>query len=141
MNQGMPYLVQAILLSLSFVNRCFHRKVKVRWPVIIKHDELWKRTNEIKIIEQVTRRNSSKGKCNRGGGYGVEPTGAKEKRKAIEELAENITRKPQLLGRHGEKLNNSARTVWDGDTLSIPYAQWELKDDEDELCLKFQPMY
>jgi hypothetical protein len=35
---------------------------------------------------------SSKGKCNRGGGYGVEPTRTKEKRKAKEELTENNAR-------------------------------------------------
>jgi hypothetical protein len=33
-----------------------------------------------------------KGKCNREGGFGVEPTRIKEKRKAKEELAENNTR-------------------------------------------------
>jgi hypothetical protein len=38
---------------------------------------------------------------------GVEHRRAKEKRKAKEELAENN----RLLGRHGEKLNNLARTV------------------------------
>jgi hypothetical protein len=30
--------------------------------------------------------------------------------------------KPRLLRSHGAKLNNSARTVWDGDILLMPYA-------------------
>jgi hypothetical protein len=35
---------------------------------------------------------------------------------------EQYEKKPWLLGRHGEKLYNSARTVWDGDTLLMPCA-------------------
>jgi hypothetical protein len=31
-------------------------------------------------------------------------------------------RNPWLLGRSGQKLNNSARTAWDGDTLLMPYS-------------------
>jgi hypothetical protein len=50
------------------------------------------------------------------GGYGVEPTRAKEKRKAKEELAENNMRGSWLLGRHGDKLTNSARAVCGGAT-------------------------
>jgi hypothetical protein len=41
--------------SQSFVNRCTHRIVKVRWPVIITNDEQWKQINEIKITEQIIR--------------------------------------------------------------------------------------
>jgi hypothetical protein len=41
----------------SFVNHCLCRIVKVRWPVIITNDELWKQTNEIEITEQITRYN------------------------------------------------------------------------------------
>jgi hypothetical protein len=32
------------------------RYLKVRLPVIVTNDELWKQTNEIKITEQITRR-------------------------------------------------------------------------------------
>jgi hypothetical protein len=39
----------------SFVNQCLHRMVKGWWPLTITKDELWKQTNEIKIIEQITR--------------------------------------------------------------------------------------
>jgi hypothetical protein len=42
-----------------------------------------------------------------GGGYGVEHTRTKEKRKAKEELVEDNTRGSLgCLERHGEKLNN-----------------------------------
>jgi hypothetical protein len=59
---------------------------------------------------ELDRPYSSNGKCNREGGFGVEPTRTNEKREAKEVLAEN-ERKPWLLGRHGQKLNNSTRTV------------------------------
>jgi hypothetical protein len=35
---------------------------------------------------------------------------------------EQYERKSWLLGRRGEKLNNSAGIVWDGNTLLMPYA-------------------
>jgi hypothetical protein len=38
-----------------FVNRCPHRIVNMRWPVITTNDELLKQKNEIKIPEQITR--------------------------------------------------------------------------------------
>jgi hypothetical protein len=60
---------------------------------------------------ELNRPYSSKGKCNREGGYGVEPTRTKEKGKAKEELAESNTRETWAAGKNGEKLNISARIV------------------------------
>jgi hypothetical protein len=39
----------------SFVNRCLHRIMKMRCPITITNDELWKQTNEIKTTEQIIR--------------------------------------------------------------------------------------
>jgi hypothetical protein len=46
----------------------------------------------------------------------------KGKEEGQRELGREYERKPWLLGRHGEKLNNSARNVRDGDTLLMPCA-------------------
>lgn len=59
----------------------------------------------------------------------MEPTKTKEKRKAKDVLAENNTRKSLGCGRHGEKLNDSSKTMFDGNTLLSPVLQWDLKDN------------
>jgi hypothetical protein len=71
-----------------------------------------KQTYEIKTTEQITRGKwswigqSSKGKCNCKGGYEWNPQGQRQR-----DGREQYERKLWLLGRRGEKSNNSARTM------------------------------
>jgi hypothetical protein len=89
--------------------------------IIITNDQLWEQTNKIKTTEQITRRKwnwigHTLRKENAIEKEAMEWNSQGQRRRRVGREQQH-ERKPWLLGRHGEKLNNSARTVWDGDIL------------------------
>ena len=40
----------------TFINKCLRKILNIRWPEVISNEELWERTQQIRIEESIMRR-------------------------------------------------------------------------------------
>ena len=83
-----------------FINRCLRRILKIYWPRKISNEELWRRTNEKPIIEQLRQR--------KWGWIGH----------TLRKPRNNITRQALLWNPQGKRKRGRPRNTWRRDTTA-----------------------